>query len=230
MSDGAAWAEFALAFGVFLGAHRVPVLPSVKSGLTKMLGKTGFTIVYSLLSLVLLAWVIEAAADAPYISLWEPTVPLVHTTFLLMGLAFLLFGLAIGRPNPFSFGGLRNDAFDLVRPGVIRWMRHPMLAALALWAIGHLISNGDLAHVILFGSLGLFALLGMKLVDRRKKRVMGAEWDRLRQEVKAQPWLRGFVPIPAFLIRVVFAAVSMGAMLLLHPLLFGVDPLAYFGG
>lgn len=230
MSDGAAWAEFALAFGVFLASHRVPVLPSVRGKLTSVLGKTGFTIAYSALSLVLLAWVIEAAADAPYVSLWEPSVPLVHTTFLLMGFAFLLFGLAFARPNPFSFGGLRNDAFDPARPGVIRWLRHPMLGALALWAIGHLISNGDLAHVILFGSLGLFALMGMKLIDRRKKRVMGAEWDRLREDLRAQSWLRGFVPFPPFVIRLLFGLGAMGAMLLLHPLLFGVDPLAYFGG
>lgn len=230
MSDGAAWGEFALAFGVFLGAHRLPVLPPVRGKLTAILGKTGFTIVYSLLSLALLAWVIEAAADAPYISLWEPTVPLVHTTFLLMGIAFLLFGLAIARPNPFSFGGLRNDAFDPARPGIVRWIRHPMLAALALWAIGHLISNGDLAHVILFGSLGLFALLGMRLIDRRKKRTMGAEWDRLLQDLKAQSWLKGFTPFPALLIRVIFAAGCMMFMLLLHPLLLGVDPLVYFGG
>ncbi|MBD8890951.1 NnrU family protein [Roseibium litorale] len=230
MSDSAAWAEFALAFGVFLGAHRVPVLPSVRENLTKALGKTGFTVAYSVLSLVLLGWLIEAAAEAPYVSLWEPAVPLVHTTFLLMGFAFLLFGLAIARPNPFSFGGLNNEAFDPARPGIIRWLRHPMLAALALWAFGHLISNGDLAHVILFGSLGVFALLGMKLIDRRKKRVMGAEWDRLLKDIRAQSWNRGFVPFPAFVIRLLFGLGAMGGMLLLHPLLLGVDPLVYFGG
>src|SRR5207248_1720704 len=52
--------------------------------------------------------------------------------------------------------------------------------ALALWAFAHLIPNGDLSHVILFGGFGAFAVIGMPTIDRRKRREWGeAEWRRL---------------------------------------------------
>nr|WP_299880523.1 NnrU family protein [uncultured Sulfitobacter sp.] len=43
--------------------------------------------------------------------------------------------MSLGRPNPFSFGGSRNAQFDPAHPGLVRFMRHPLLVALALW--GH---------------------------------------------------------------------------------------------
>lgn len=49
------------------------------------------------------------------------------------------------------------------------------LWALSLWALAHVVPNGDLAHVILFGNFAAFALLGQRLVDRRRQRDMGNE-------------------------------------------------------
>jgi uncharacterized membrane protein len=132
--------------------------------------------------------------------------------------------LSIGRPNPFSFGGARNDLFDPARPGIVRWSRHPLLAALALWAAAHVVPNGDLAHVILFGTFAAFAVLGGRLIDRRKRRGMGADWQRLRMVVEDAPLLSWRWP-GDILARLV-AAVFLYAMLLwVHPVLFGVSPL-----
>ena len=45
-------------------------------------------------------------------------------------------------------------------------MRHPMLTGFALWALGHLIVNGDVASFILFGGLGAWALMAMVMINR----------------------------------------------------------------
>ena len=141
-----------------------------------------------------------------------------------MGPVCLILALSIGRPNPFSFGGARNDQFDPARPGIVRLSRHPLLAALALWAAAHVVPNGDLAHVILFGTFAAFALLGGRLIDRRKRREMGPEWQRMHDRVVDAPLLSAS-PSGGTLLRLVAGTALYGALLWAHPFLFGVSPL-----
>lgn len=220
------WLSFAGVFAAFLVTHSVPVRPPVKARLVQILGAAGFTIAYSLLSAGMLAWLIAAAADAPYVPLWSEAPWQRSATFVGMFGVCLLLAFAIGRPNPFSFGGICNDGFDPAHPGLIRWSRHPLLLALALWAGLHVLPNGNLAHVVLFGVFTGFSVLGMKIVDRRKQRTMGAtEWLTLKQKVSAAPlWSRprsGAV----FAVRLALGVLGFLALLLLHPLVIGVSPL-----
>jgi len=63
--------------------------------------------------------------------------------------------------------------------------------AMALWAGLHLLANGDLVHLLLFGSLGAFALAGRPLIDRRKRREMGTQaWRQLLDETKGATLLQ----------------------------------------
>jgi uncharacterized membrane protein len=146
-------------------------------------------------------------------------------TLTLMLPVCLILALGIARPNPFSFGGARNDRFDPMRPGIVRFSRHPLLLALALWAAAHVVPNGDLAHVILFGTFAGFALVGMRLVDRRKKREMGATWNRLETVRQQAPLLPPPVSWAEAAIRVALGIALYAALLWLHPWLFGVSPL-----
>lgn len=57
--------QFLLALGAFLLAHAVPPLPAVRGRLVALLGRRAYLILYSALSLVLLAWLISAASRAP---------------------------------------------------------------------------------------------------------------------------------------------------------------------
>jgi hypothetical protein len=59
-----------------------------------------------------------------------------HVVLVVMLPVCLILSLAIARPNPFSFGGARNETFDPARPGIVRLNRHPLLLALALWSDG----------------------------------------------------------------------------------------------
>lgn len=223
------WTEFALAFLAFFIAHALPVRSPVKARLVAVLGPRGFTLAYSLLSLALLAWLIGAASRAPFLPLWNWAPWQAFVPLSAMAAACLLVALSLGRPNPFSFGGRHNDRFDPARPGLLRWTRHPLLAALALWAAAHIPPNGDLAHLLLFGSFATFALLGMPLIDRRKRRQMGGQWDELvtRMREAAKP---ADAEVTADLAadlpwRLSAAALLYALLLLLHPLLFGVSPL-----
>lgn len=59
------------------------------------------------------------------------------------------------------------------RPRITGLTRHPLLLAIGLWAAGHLVPNGDLAHVLLFGRFLAMSIAGMLVLDRRRRRQRG---------------------------------------------------------
>ncbi|MEI4261403.1 NnrU family protein [Roseovarius sp. D0-M9] len=220
------WGAFAAIFAIFFLTHSIPVRPAVKAGLTHRVGTRGFTLGYSALSLAMLTLLIWSAGQAPYVQIWPQMPWQRHVTHLAMLMVCLILALSLGRPNPFSFGGAGNDRFDPARPGIIRWTRHPVLLALALWAGAHLLPNGDLAHVILFGTLGLFAIAGRMLIDRRKRRVLGAaHWHALLRTSRAAPRLQAPASWGVFTCRLGVGAVVFAALLRAHPYVIGVAAL-----
>ena len=129
------WAEYAAAFAAFFASHAVPVRPPVKPWLVARLGSRGFTAAYSGLSLAVLAWLIGAAGRAPHVPLWPWAPWQAWVPPLAMVAVCLIVALAVGRPNPVSFGGGDAARFDPARPGIVGWTRHPLLAALALGGV-----------------------------------------------------------------------------------------------
>lgn len=219
------WIEFVAVFVGFFVLHSVPVRPPVRPWLVARLGHAGFGIAYSSLSLAMLGALLAAADRAPYVPLW-PEPPGAHWLVLAaMTVASLVVAFGLFRPNPLSFGGKRNDAFDPQRPGLLRWVRHPVLAAFFLWSAAHLVANGDLAHAAMFGSFAGFALFGMRMIDRRRRREMGDEvWRRTVMQMRAAP-----VSLPrAAWLRLVGAFVGVVVLILLHPWFAGVGVLWRF--
>lgn len=218
------WLEFAAAYAAFFITHSVPVRAPLRPLLQTALGRRGFTLGYSALSLVALAWLIIAAGRAPFVPLWDWAPWQVHVPLIAMLPVCLILALAIARPNPFSFGGARNDLFDPARPGIVRLHRHPLLLALVLWATAHAVPNGDLAHLILFGTFAVFATLGTRLVDRRRQREMGDTWQKLGREDASTPlWPTSLTGDDA--LRLVAGLVLYAALIWLHPAVIGVSPL-----
>jgi len=219
------WGEFVAAYGVFLVSHAIPIRPPVRPFVTARLGRVGFSLAYSLLSIAVLVWLIVAAGRAPHVELWPRAAWQNHVTLVTMAVACLIVALAAFQPNPFSFGGWRNAIFDPARPGIIGLIRHPFLAVLTLWAAGHLAPNGDLAHVVLFGGFALFALLGMGLIDGRRRREMGNEaWEKL---ARAAGKGRSFGPNATTFARLTAGLALLAALIWLHPHIIGPDPLAW---
>lgn len=136
----------------------------------------------------------------------------------------LIIALSLARSNPFSFGGARNARFDPMRPGIVGWMQHPLLLALTVWVAPHIVPNGDLPHRVLFGTFTGFAVLGRRLIDRRKQREMGTEWHLLRAALANEPLCPPSILAGAA--QRLAASLTLYALLIwLHPVLFGVKPL-----
>jgi uncharacterized membrane protein len=223
-----AWAEFAAAYALFLLAHAVPARPAVRRRLVGVAGERGYLAGYVIVSLALLAWLVVAAGRAPYLPLWDPAPWQRWVPNVAVPVAFVLAGLAVAAPNPFSFGSARDAEFDPERPGVVGLSRQPILLALALWAGAHVVPNGNLAHVLLFGGFAAMAVLGMAMLDRRRRRAMGeAAWRALARRTSLLPTPAGLgaaVSAPGAAVRALAGLLGYAAGLLLHERLFGVSP------
>ncbi len=169
------WAAFALAMTAFLSSHFVPRIGGLRETLIASLGRRVYFSAYGFLSLALLAWVIMAAGRAPYVELWPQAPWMRWLPNLIVPLAFVLASCGMGVANANTLGGARKTEFDPENPGFAAVSRHPLLMALLLWALAHLVANGDLAHVIVFGSFAAFPLLAMWGFDKKSTRLLGAK-------------------------------------------------------
>lgn len=141
---------------IFLGVHLVPTSVAGRSGLVGRLGENGYKIGFSVASLigfVMLVWgmgLARGSASDP--QLWHPPVWTRHLAFALMLPAFILLVAAYV-------------------PSRIRDMaKHPMLAAVKIWALAHLLSNGDLAGLLLFGGFLAWAVADRISMKQRVQR------------------------------------------------------------
>lgn len=214
------WGEFIAAFIVFFLSHSIPTRPSVKSRIVTLIGPTGFTLVYSALSTAVLTWIIIAAGRAPYIEVWGWEAWQNYAPILLMYFATLIFSMTFGQPNALSFGGRNNERFDPLNSGLVGWLHHPLLVVLLLWSTAHLVPNGDLAHVIVFGLFAGFSLLGMKIINRRKRRILGdAQWEKLSNTTRKITFTRQGI------IRFLFGSAIYASLFFAHNPIIGISPL-----
>ena len=105
----------------------------------------------SLLGFVLLCWGYGRARQQPVV-LWVPPVATRHIAALLMLVAFVMLA-----------------ATYVPRSGIKAKLKHPMLLATKVWAIAHLLANGNLADVVLFGSFLLWAVLCFRAARQRDR-------------------------------------------------------------
>jgi uncharacterized membrane protein len=149
----------------------------------------------------------------------------------IMLLALLLAVPGLLTPNPTSVkqeGAL--DRPDMAR-GMLRITRHPFLWGVAVWAVGHLLANGDTPSLILFGSLLFLAVSGTYSIDAKRRKALGAKWHAFAVQTSNLPFaaiLSGRQKLSLSEIgwwRLLLAVAVWAALLWAHPLLFGVSPL-----
>src|SRR4029077_2835753 len=101
---------------------------------------------------------------------------------------------------------------------------------IALWALLHLIARGDTASLVFFGGFTLLAILGTLLIDARKNRALGANWQRFASVTSNFPFAAIVQGRNQFRFEEIgWKKVSIGlvvylALLLAHPWLFGARP------
>jgi uncharacterized membrane protein len=131
---------------LFLGVHTLTTQRELRARVIAASGESGYKIGYALVSLaglVLIVWGFAHYRATAWIDVWYPPRALKHITVALMLPAVILVVAAY------------------IRGRIYTTVKHPMLTGVKLWAAAHLLANGDLGSIILFGSF-----LGWAVYDR----------------------------------------------------------------
>ena len=142
----------------FAGIHLGVAGTTWRDRAVAVLGEGAYRAVFSIASLAGIIWLVMAYRHAPYVTTWGVPVWWKPVAIMLMLPAFLLAVTGLTTSNPTIVG----EEGRVARPpeGIVRVTRHPFLIGVGLWAVVHLIANGDLASFIFFGSLAVTALAG----------------------------------------------------------------------
>jgi uncharacterized membrane protein len=137
---------------LFLGMHGFTMLRGPRAALVGRLGEGGYKGLYTLVSLIgfgLMIWGYGAYRAAGYIPVWSPPVWTRHlAALLLLPVLPMLF-------SAYAKGFVKAR------------LKHPMILAVKLWALAHLLANGDLGSILLFGGFLVWAVLAFMSMRRR---------------------------------------------------------------
>jgi uncharacterized membrane protein len=137
---------------LFLGIHLLITKRDARADLIARIGEGGYKIAFSLVSVVGLVLIVWGFADYranSWIDVWYPPVAMKHITIALMLPAVIMV------------------AASYIRGRIYTTLKHPMLAGVKLWAAAHLLANGDLGSIILFGSFLAWAVFDRISLKRR---------------------------------------------------------------
>jgi uncharacterized membrane protein len=137
---------------VFLGAHVFVTRREARAALVGRVGEWPYKGLFSLVSLaglVLIVWGYAQYRATGYVQVWTPPTWMRHVTVALVWPAIILVTAAYIPGN------------------IKRTLKHPMLAGVKLWAFAHLLSNGDLGSIILFGAILAWAVYDRISLKRR---------------------------------------------------------------
>lgn len=169
--------------------HFIPSLARpLRGSMIEKLGENGYKLVFTLLMLSGLAMIVFGWRSITPVHLYQLPYFTRHIAMLLVLIGFILFG-ASNYPTRIK-----------------RVIRHPQLTGVIVWAVAHLVLNGDSRSVVLFGGLGLWALLEIILINRRDE-----EWVK----PDAPPWSREIRGL-------VISLVVFGVLVFLHPYITGI--------
>lgn len=142
---------------IFIGIHLVPSAARLRLAAVDGLGagpyKLGFTGV-ALLGFVLIVYGYGAARMSDTVILWDPPVWTRHLALMLM---LPVFPMIVAAYLPTHIKAA---------------LKHPMLAAVKLWAVTHLLANGRLSDVVLFGAILAWAVI-VRISLKRRGRIGG---------------------------------------------------------
>ena len=160
---------------------------TVRDRLTRAMGERAYMVVFSLASVASLVWLINAYKAADYVQ----TIPQMDwwkaLTDVLMLPAFLLVVIGLTTPNPTAVA--QEKLVGQAPRGILRITRHPFLMGVALWAFLHLVANGDLASILLFGSLFVTCAAGAPSIDAKRRRALGGPaWDNFARKTSVIPF------------------------------------------
>lgn len=183
-----------LGVGLWSAVHFIPTIGiALKSRLKHSVGENGYKIGFSLLVVLSVVLMVVGWRATEPSALYVPADWSGPAAMVLMVVGFILFGAA-QHPSRIK-----------------RFIRHPQLTGLIVWSVAHLLSNGDSRSVILFGGIGLWALLEMPLINARDGK-----------------WVKPDSPSIGIELRGLAISLAIFAVaLILHPYFAGVSPMPH---
>ncbi len=157
----------------FVGTHFALSHP-LRGPLVRRIGEGPFLGLYSLVAFVTLGWMVFAFRAAPASDLMGTGEAGWIAASLLTLAALLLFLGSLVR-NP-ALPGKPASAARREPTGVFRVTRHPMMWGFALWALAHLLLGWSWRTTIVAVAVGVLALVGAHLQDRKKEALLGEAW------------------------------------------------------
>ena len=137
---------------LFLGVHTLTTQRDLRARFIASMGEGGYKISYAVVSvagLALIAWGFGEYRATGWVDVWNPPKALKHVAVALMLPAVILV------------------VASYIRGRIYTTLKHPMLTGVKLWAAAHLLANGDLGSIILFGSFLAWAVFDRISLKRR---------------------------------------------------------------
>lgn len=219
------FARLAGAAAAWFLLHAAVAGSRVRAPLVRLVGDNSFRRGFSLASLVTLWWLVHEYGRAPFRAFWSVPHALYYLPVLVLPGAFVLLVGAFALPSPTALGGEKLLLGSKQARGVLRVTRHPLLWAVLLWSVAHLLVNPDFGSLIFFGCLGLTALRGSYDIDRKRRRTHPSEFAAFEAETSNVPFaavlggrnrlVLGELSLPLLL----GLALAVGAVAL-HPIVF----------
>lgn len=120
-----------------------------RAGVVARIGLNPYKGLYSLILVLALVLIVIGWRSVPPTSLWLPPSGLRHLAIILMPIAVILF-ISARAPTDIK-----------------QFIRHPQLTGVKLWAVAHLLANGEQRSIVLFGGLLAWAVLEVIFINRR---------------------------------------------------------------
>ena len=150
---------FILGLLLFFSIHMLPFYPEYRAQLIEKIdtdtidGEGMYKIIFSVISLLGLVFIGIGKGSMGFASLWDIPAFFRYISVIVILLSFILI-VAAYLPN-----------------NIKRYVPHPMLTGVIIWGVTHLIINGDVASIILFGSFVVYSVVAIKLTNRRESYV-----------------------------------------------------------
>ncbi len=188
---------FILGLIMFFGIHMLPFYPEYRAQLIEKVdneridGEGLYKVIFAVISLLGLIFIGIGKGSMEFIGLWSTPIFFRYITVVLIPVAFILM-VAAYTPN-----------------NIKRYVPHPMLTGVIIWGATHMVVNGDVAAIILFGSFVIYSVVAIKLANRR-------QYDKNSQQDTQEK-------IPMVKDAIVIGIAMLGFLLLLwlHKPLFG---------
>jgi uncharacterized membrane protein len=173
---------------LFAGVHLTPSLaPDLKTSWHNRLGESGYKGTFALLLLLSFGLIIMGWRGTQPELVYPSSPALRPLAMVLLGMGFVLFVVS-NRPSRLR-----------------QWIRHPQLTGLFMWALAHLLLNGDNRSLVLFTGMGLWAVVEIIAINRREG-----------------VWIKGEAPgLGTEIVSLLIAAVVIAVLVALHPYLSG---------